>query len=446
MLFFQSQNSRETMSLYTYLRRRLRRSLVIKLACLCCAFVATTTFLSSSTRVLSGRRASSHESMKISLSLSRLGNSSDHADRCLPPQMELWPPSFRAMFVKPKPLTCSRAEENWVYVDRGQFQISVAAIKRHGAIKCVYTPLMRGDDDFKTVWGDPIKDMKPGTRIQKDFFKVDCTASDGKTHFNIHAGIAPDPDPKPEPSSNTKKPLELNILMVGFDSVSRLTWMRSVPKTYDYLVNVLGTTVLEGYNIVGDGTPQALLPILTGKTEWELPEARRGQPEANPVDEHPWIWNDLKRLGYVTQFAEDRVNIGTFTYRMLGFKKQPVNHYMRTYYLQSEKIGGVSRYLFGDTNRYLCTGSLPRHVVFLNYARDLFRTYPASTRKFSFLFQGELSHDSTNLMQLADDDIVEFLKDMKSSGHLDNTVLIMMSDHGARFTSVRQSVQGNCAI
>ena len=49
-----------------------------------------------------------------------------------------------------------------------------------------------------------------------------------------------------------------------------------------------------GYNIVGDGTPAALLPILTGKTEKELPEARRGHTGANTVDRFPWIWKKFK--------------------------------------------------------------------------------------------------------------------------------------------------------
>ncbi|CAF4432209.1 unnamed protein product, partial [Rotaria magnacalcarata] len=54
--------------------------------------------------------------------------------------------------------------------------------------------------------------------------------------------------------------------------------MRFLPKSYNYLIKDLGSIVMKGYNIVGDGTPAALLPILTGKTERELPEARRGQP------------------------------------------------------------------------------------------------------------------------------------------------------------------------
>ena len=93
----------------------------------------------------------------------------------------------------------------------------------------------------------------------------------------------------------------LDILVFGFDSVSRLTWMRNLPRSYEYLVDHLGATVLPGYSVVGDGTPQALLPILTGRTERELPEARRGFPGATTVDGHPWIWKELTRVGYVTQ-------------------------------------------------------------------------------------------------------------------------------------------------
>ena len=50
-----------------------------------------------------------------------------------------------------------------------------------------------------------------------------------------------------------------------------------------------------GYNIVGDGTPAALLPILTGKMEEELPEARRGFPGVKHVDGHPFVWKNFTR-------------------------------------------------------------------------------------------------------------------------------------------------------
>ena len=58
--------------------------------------------------------------------------------------------------------------------------------------------------------------------------------------------------------------LPLNVIMLGTDSMSRNAWRRYIPQTYNYFVDALKGVVLEGYNIVGDGTPQALLPILTG--------------------------------------------------------------------------------------------------------------------------------------------------------------------------------------
>jgi len=61
--------------------------------------------------------------------------------------------------------------------------------------------------------------------------------------------------------------LQLNVLIFGFDSLSHNMWKRKLPKTYKYATEQIKAIPLNGYNIVGDGTPQALIPILTGKTE-----------------------------------------------------------------------------------------------------------------------------------------------------------------------------------
>ena len=99
--------------------------------------------------------------------------------------------------------------------------------------------------------------------------------------------------------------------------------MGKLPKSLKKLRS-LGGVVMDKYNIVGDGTPQALLPILTGKTEVELPESRRRFPNATFFDGFPWIWKVLK--SYVTQWGEDAPNSGSFTMRMMGFQQQPVDH------------------------------------------------------------------------------------------------------------------------
>ena len=52
--------------------------------------------------------------------------------------------------------------------------------------------------------------------------------------------------------------------------------------------------------------------------------------------------------------------------------------------------------------------------------------------KFVFAFHSEYSHDNNNLIENADDDVYEWLKDYKERGYLNNTLLILMSDHGSR--------------
>lgn len=108
--------------------------------------------------------------------------------------------------------------------------------------------------------------------------------------------------------------------MFGFDSISRNSFIRKLPNSYAYFTNVLGGIVLKGYNIIGDGTPQALIPILTGKTELELPDTRKRVFNSKFVNAYPFVWNDYRDAGYVTGFFEDVAELGTFTYRLNGFK------------------------------------------------------------------------------------------------------------------------------
>lgn len=225
-----------------------------------------------------------------------------------------------------------------------------------------------------------------------------------------------------------------NVLIYGFDSLSRNAVIRKLPKTYEYLITHLKADILRGYNIVGDGTPQALIPILTGFNELELPETRKRKFSSTYVNSFPMIWNQYKKAGFITAFNEDQPNIGTFSYRLNGFSEQPTDHYMRTFYLAVEN----------DLHNYkrLCIGSKKRHQIMLDYTKDFMLKYNASNPRFVFSFHAELSHDSINLIGVADDDIKTWLEDLKASKLLENTILILMSDHGNRFAEIRNTLQG----
>lgn len=416
--------------------------------------------------------------------------------KCVHPNLNPFDPTVMQFFKKEGPVDCSSAMEDWVYVTNGTFYLSKRARRLYGKITCEYAPIVRGDD-FSARHGPHVKPMPDGTALKSDFFKVACVSASGRKYLNIHSGVARNEEvlkrldsyvEKPFtlspsqtisssdvlPSSSTRveaskqfedkedaveksasslssnfsenssqrhkvyesqvgQNLNLSVFMFGFDSLSRMAWIRLLPKTREYLLQTLGGIELEGYNIVGDGTPAALLPILTGHMEEELPEARRGYSGAKPVDDHPWVWKDFKRHGYVTAHGEDMALIGTFQYRMLGFKQQPTDHNMRTFYLAAERMY--------KNNIPLCLGSRPRHLNFINWFKDLFSVY-RSYRKFFFGFHSEMSHDYNNKVQALDDDLVRLLKDLEDGGHLNSTLLILMADHGARYSYIRATTQG----
>ena len=89
----------------------------------------------------------------------------------------------------------------------------------------------------------------------------------------------------------------------------------------------------------------------------------------------------------------------------------------------------------------MCLGSRSRAKVSMDYVMDLFDTY-TEIPKLSFSWLSDYSHGSTYGLKTADEDLLEFVKELDRKNYLNSTVLILMSDHGARFDKVRQLVQG----
>lgn len=350
---------------------------------------------------------------------------------CPFPKLDLHDPAIMKFYVKHQRVACD-VEKNWVTLHGGVFALTDSALGNHTNIKCDLYPIVK-ESDFKTHELPPLTNVTNGTRITNDFYRVSCTADGGAKYHNYHAGIRYD-----EQIQNRKDPpktagLDLDVIMIGLDSTSRLAWRRHLPLTRDYFVNVLNGIEMEGYNILGDGTPAAIMPILIGHREEELHEARRGYEGAKPVDDFPWIWKEFKEAGYATAWGEDDAHLGTFQYRLLGFADQPTDHYYRYFSLAIEPH-------YKDFKQY-CLGSRPRHAVLQDYMREMYFMYP-NRRKWIFSFQSELSHSDNNLLSKMDDDFMEHIRRLHKEKHLDNAILIMMADHGARFSKVRATAQG----
>lgn len=368
---------------------------------------------------------------KIDEAIKKSGNS----ESCKQPVLPVAAPEMMKFVKYVPPIDCTAAGQDWVVCENYDCQIRESILVQKGPIECSYKDMIRLNDDYNT---DGEKTQSDGFyKLEKsDVVEVNCKTADQKEKWrSVLSGIRFDKHIFDRSGWEyvSHDGFKMNVLMFGFDSLSRNTVIRKLPKSYQYLTETLETHILSGYNIVGDGTPQALTPILTGKSELELPETRKRVAAAQHVDVYPMIWKDYQNNGYVTGFLEDCPTIGTYTYRLKGFKDQPTDHYSRPYYISALKY----------QNKWpeYCAGDTPRHTVMLNNIKQFFSVYH-SKPKFIFGFHGELSHDSYNLIGAADDDFLQFMKDLHESGALNNTIFIFMADHGHRFADIRNTVQG----
>ncbi|CAH0403710.1 unnamed protein product [Chilo suppressalis] len=333
------------------------------------------------------------------------------------------------------PIKCKG--QDWVKCWHSDCKVVPEILETTSDITCTYRDIIY-DSDAKYHLGAnvDVKGADVYKLTQSDHAKVKCTGKHENTllpsKWTGHvAGFRSTITPKTPPKGREDT---LNVLIFGFDSTSRNGFIRKMPNSYRYLMEDLQATVLKGYNIVGDGTPAALFPILTGKTELELPDVRK-KMNTGTLDDMPFIFYKLKEDGYRTAYFEDMPWIGTFQYRFNGFKKQPADHYLRSFYLEESSRGS----LWSSKDTRYCVGATPRYQLMMNLTDQFLRL---DGKRFGFTFIADITHDDFNVIGSADNATVEFFRTFKDSGRMKDTLLIVMGDHGARYANVRSTLQG----
>ncbi|CAI5447479.1 unnamed protein product [Caenorhabditis angaria] len=341
---------------------------------------------------------------------------------CNIPKLDINGTEVIGFFKTPEPLKCQRndsgIEDNWVFVDMdGKLRFTE---KRRNAI-CKIKYFWRKNDD-ENRFSKVIRIYDGFQMNGSDFAIIKCLKGFEKWKsvlWNVN---------------KIAKEKPLNVYFLGFDSLSQMSFRRKLPNTVKFLEETMESVVLNGYNIVGDGTPQAFIPILTAQTEVELPLTRKRYSNANYVDDvYPFIWKNFSDSGYATFYAEDMYKYGVFTYRLKGFRNQPTDHFASAVFKELEN--------FGDFTSDRCIGSIPFHKVWFDNAHKFMKEY-SDIPRFLLMHQGVLSHDHVNLVQVQDEDLTEHLKQMKEEGLFDDSVVILMADHGHRFAKLRETHQG----
>ena len=121
--------------------------------------------------------------------------------------------------------------------------------------------------------------------------------------------------------------------------------------------------------------------------------------------------------------------------RLNGFRKPPCDHYARPFW------SAVPHTLRGGLHEN-CINSQPQHMLQLEYLKSLFTAYPKE-RKFGFSFLSSLCHQETIMpLSAAANNMYEFFKFIRDSGYLNDTMFVVMGDHGARTGEFRTTLQG----
>ena len=285
--------------------------------------------------------------------------------------------------------------------------------------------------------------FQPSNVIDKsDFFILKYKLASGKEVTNYLARAVPQQDVIDESTRVRQKlkqqgkseGLGLNVVMLGFDSVSAANFRRKMPKSINFLKSSLKTYFISGQTIIGDGTTPALTAMLTGLYETETPEGRQGYDHSAPIDKWPWIMKLYKEHGYVTMMGEDDPTMGAFNLRLRGFADPPTHHYARPFWLTLEE-----KYERDEPG--LCSRSTFMVNYTLDYVLSYFAAYP-NTPKFAFAFMSYLTHAHPNHLSYADNDILRLLRTFVDRNYHDNTVIILFGDHGSRNDDVRNTMQG----
>ena len=340
-----------------------------------------------------------------------------------------------------KPVVCN-GTEGITYIDGSVVRINRTALRlfyQDELDHCEYQSIQRADGDNTYTYSPTITSFTNDTQLSHEFIRVACYGkTGGMLATNFHALILEKNDVEDRSEKNyfknkvTKKE-QFNIVAIGVDSISRLNFIRHLPKTRDFLLRELQAVELQGYNKVADNTYVNLVPMFAGKYVEELPWDET--MSYKPFDEFNFIWQNFSDSGYRTLYAEDAPTIAIFNYAKEGFHKAPADYYLRPWSLALEDHGSIWR------NGRDCVGNQLETNLVLDYVKRFLYKFRAKPH-FAFSFITRLTHDNINKAGLADEPYFTFFKEIKRQGLINNTVILFYSDHGMRFGDIRGTYVG----
>ena len=235
----------------------------------------------------------------------------------------------------------------------------------------------------------------------------------------------------------------MNVLLLVFDSLSRFTVKRFLPKLRSFMdKGITGKDFHPNYSVYEFkriGTPDTftipnMIQILYGD-QWEQVKSKlvvkkppiEGLSEAHlAFQQENSIWSYYSSLGFTTLFLMDTV--WDFTVRFIG-RKVLADHVFANYWRAAWAVFGYEDF----SNRQRCVGNQDSHNLTFTYVDDYYEKY-SGLNKFAYVHL-DAAHERTGNIQTVDKDIVPFVQGLmeKFSKKGENFAMFLISDHGIRF-------------
>lgn len=432
---------------------RLRKWLIGVLVCLCASLLIINSFTYGQFTISRLVRPSNHQDNQIEIhSATDIPTATVpgfvvRTKGCRIPAFEVLDQSIKQYFTETSPFEC-QAGTHLPLVNSNLTSLFVdPRAKPHFYEKgespdCCWREFRREiDNDNSITYEKLCQNFGESTEIEKqvEFVKVECRRKGKEIYKDYHAFVPRKPpvEKRCNDSSNAdENTSRLSVLILGLDAVSRLNFHRTMPRTVEKLLNLNAVEML-GYNKVADNTFPNMIPVLTGMSEAELSKSC-WTGKKKPFDDCSFLWNNFSAAGFRTVLGEDACGMSIFNYLKSGFRNQPTDYYLRPYCLASEKDIGNTHKLNAD----LCVGTRKTFQNLLDYGKKIAEKFSRDSY-FALFWQASLTHDFVTYPKFGDDSYLEFITKTHDDGLLNKTALIMMSDHGIRWGSFRQTYQGH---
>ncbi|XP_063839101.1 uncharacterized protein LOC135088147 [Ostrinia nubilalis] len=229
-----------------------------------------------------------------------------------------------------------------------------------------------------------------------------------------------------------KESNKFNVMIFGLESVSRINFLRTMPGTAKFLRD-RGSVQLLGYNKLGDNSFPNLFPLLLGKSFKDENIYKYN----NTIDTNmgPFVWDQYKRSGYVTALGSDSMAglLGAYEYNLNNL---PTDYYLLPFMYESRTLFKNKFY-----NYHMCYQNKMYYKTLLNYIYGLSRNLK-DNNLFGIFWEESVSHEQLNYPHIMDSQYLNLLIKLESSGYLNETVVIFLSDHGMRWGKIVQTEQG----